>query len=209
MAKRILDELKTINRDVSDAVIRKAIFEFFDEMEIPEADKARRSRLCEQLTFMLIALFAMAEGRDRELMRTYGVSQYENILRQNGYDAYRHSDRIANAIESIIDTTLKNPDVDYFKSDERALLIGETQANLIGNDEALMTAISEGKTMKTWVSFQDNRVRDTHRAVDGATIPIEEFFHVGNAELLYPCDEENGWEHPEELNNCRCVLEYS
>ena len=209
MAKRILDELKTIYQDVSDTIIRKAIFEYFDEMEIPEEDKARRSRLCEQLTFLLISLFAMTEGNDREYVVEHGVSQYLNILDINGYDSQRYADKVQKSIESIVDTTIKNPDTEYFKSDERALLIGETQTNMIGNDDSLMSAIDEGKQWKTWVSFKDNRVRETHKAVDGMTIAINELFPVGEAELMYPCDEERGWNNPEELVNCRCVCEYS
>ena len=115
MAKRILDELKTIYQDVSDTIIRKAIFEYFDEMEIPEEDKARRSRLCEQLTFLLISLFAMTEGNDREYVIEHGVSQYLNILDINGYDSQRYADKVQKSIESIVDTTIKNPDTEYFK----------------------------------------------------------------------------------------------
>ena len=209
MASRILDELKSINRDIADVVIRKAIFEYFDEMEIPEEDKARRSRLCEELTFMLISLFAMAEAEDREYVINRGVREYMDILNKNGYDTYRHSDRVERTVTSIVDTTLKNPDTEYFKSDERALLIGETETNMIGNDDSLLEAIAEGKQWKTWKAFHDNRTRDTHKEVDGVTVGIEEFFQVGNAELLYPCDEENGFDFPEELCNCRCVCMYN
>ena len=209
MAKRILDELKAINRDISDAIIRKAIFEYFDEMEIPEDDKARRSKLCEELTFMLISLFAMANAEDRDYVVSRGVSQYLDILDKNGYNPDRYSGKVERAVESIVDTTIKNPDTEYFKSDERALLISETEANMIGNDDSLLEAIAEGKMWKTWNTLRDKRVRETHTEVDGLTIPIDEYFQVGNAELLYPCDEENGWNNPEELVNCRCSLSYS
>ena len=209
MAKRILDELKAINRDISDTIIRKAIFEYFDEMEIPEDDKARRSKLCEELTFMLISLFAMANAEDRDYVVSRGVSQYLDILDKNGYNPDRYSDKVERAVESIVDTTIKNPDTEYFKSDERALLISETEANMIGNDDSLLEAIAEGKMWKTWNTLRDKRVRETHTEVDGLTIPIDEYFQVGNAELLYPCDEENGWNNPEELVNCRCSLSYS
>lgn len=209
MASRIFDELKTINRDISDALIRKAIFEYFDEMEIPEEDKERRSRLCEQLTFMLISLFAMANADDREYVISRGVSQYLDILGQNGYDVDRNADRVERAVTSIVDTTIKNPDSEYFKSDERALLIGETETNMIGNDDSLMSAIAEGKQWKTWVTMRDKRVRETHTEVDGMTIPINDFFQVGDAEMLYPSDEENAYDYPEETVSCRCVLEYS
>ena len=103
MAKRILDELKAINRDISDAIIRKAIFEYFDEMEIPEDDKARRSKLCEELTFMLISLFAMANAEDRDYVVSRGVSQYLDILDKNGYNPDRYSGKVERAVESIVD----------------------------------------------------------------------------------------------------------
>lgn len=208
MASRILDELKTINREISDAVIRRAIFEYFDEMEIPEEDKERRSKVCERLTFMLISLFALINEENRDDIIDRGIRQYLEILEENGYDVDRYSDRVERAITSIVDTTFKNPDSDYFTSDERALLIGETETNMIGNDDALMTALAEGKQWKTWLTMRDKRVRQTHTEIDGMMIPINEYFQVGDAQMLYPCDTENAYDNPEETINCRCILEF-
>ena len=59
-----------------------------------------------------------------------------------------------------------------------------------------------GITHKKWITASDGNVRDTHRAINGEVLPIDELFIVGDTELLHPCDP-NGT--AEEVINCRCV----
>ena len=60
----------------------------------------------------------------------------------------------------------------------------------------------EPKT-KTWLSdIYGDKTRDSHRAMNGETVPYNEKFSNG---LKYPLDE-NG--SAEEVINCRCVLVY-
>lgn len=60
-----------------------------------------------------------------------------------------------------------------------------------------------GVPHKRWVTRRDNRVRDSHAAIDGMTIKTNELFPVGGYSLEYP-GESSG--PPEEVINCRCVL---
>lgn len=56
---------------------------------------------------------------------------------------------------------------------------------------------------KEWVTSKDERVRSTHRAVDGTVIPINGTFQVGLGHLLFPGDPQGP---PEEIFNCRCSV---
>lgn len=55
---------------------------------------------------------------------------------------------------------------------------------------------------KRWVTVQDERVRDSHAALHGAVIPVDEPFGNG---LMFPGDPSGP---PEEVYNCRCTLEW-
>lgn len=56
---------------------------------------------------------------------------------------------------------------------------------------------------KRWVTRHDSKVRDTHRSVDGDTIPLSEPFMVGGSDLMYPGDPAGT---ASEVINCRCIL---
>ena len=93
----------------------------------------------------------------------------------------------------------------YWLSDDRARFIAEEESNTAFNDSDFEDAKEAGYTMKTWNTMQDRYVRKTHRPMDGKTIPIDDYFAVGNALLLYPRSDDS---YPEEVINCRCWLTY-
>ena len=106
-------------------------------------------------------------------------------------------------------STMANLDDDYFLSEDRARLVGEEESNTIYNYIDFIQAVAAGKTRKTWVTQRDAKVRTTHRTVDGVTIPINEMFTVGEAQMLYPRDVVNAGNSPDEIINCRCFAVYS
>lgn len=55
-----------------------------------------------------------------------------------------------------------------------------------------------------WWATRDTRTRHTHRAAHGQTVPVGEYFTVGQARLRFPGDPTSS--HPEEVINCRCVV---
>lgn len=57
---------------------------------------------------------------------------------------------------------------------------------------------------KRWLTEVDKRVRATHRAVHGMTIPLTAVFPVGNDLMLYPGDP---LASVDEVAGCRCDLE--
>ena len=90
----------------------------------------------------------------------------------------------------------------------RANLIALNEANWVCNNEEFYEAKRQGKTKKTWHTALDEKVRLTHIAMEGVTIPIEEPFHVGAYLMMMPLDESLG-AGAEEIINCRCSVSYS
>ncbi|MBR2493268.1 MAG: hypothetical protein IKB64_07420 [Paludibacteraceae bacterium] len=60
--------------------------------------------------------------------------------------------------------------------------------------------------LKEWHTVGDEKVRDTHRYLEGYKVPIEEFFYTFDGDkALYP----GGFEKPENNIGCRCILIYT
>lgn len=57
--------------------------------------------------------------------------------------------------------------------------------------------------VKTWITRGDTDVRETHRAVDGQSVPAGETFDVGGSKLRYPGDPVGD---PANWIYCRCLL---
>lgn len=78
-----------------------------------------------------------------------------------------------------------------------------TGAQNAGRVERMKEAEEMGiKVEKQWMSTLDSRTRDSHRDMDGETVPVDEEFSNG---LEYPGDYDGD---PEEVYNCRCTLIY-
>lgn len=61
-------------------------------------------------------------------------------------------------------------------------------------------------THKTWVTREDERVRDTHWFIDGLTVGIDEYFYTLDGDRAM---RPYGFELASNNINCRCYLEYS
>ncbi len=59
---------------------------------------------------------------------------------------------------------------------------------------------------KIWVATNDGKTRDSHAALDGVQIPMNDRFDVDGDMLDYPGDPEANY--PESVINCRCALAY-
>ena len=207
MAQRIFDELKTIRQEAERSAIRKAIIDFFDEMEVDDVGKRTELAISLEKIFREMFLMALAGELAREELIDRLITEYSMAIVASGYRPnYGHIERVC---EDIVDNTLKGLETPYMTSTDRSIAIAETETNNTANNDEYQRAKENGKTMKTWRTEKDNRVRTTHREVDDFTIPIDELFQVGNAQLMYPCDEVNGYDNPEEVCNCRCHLVYS
>lgn len=97
-------------------------------------------------------------------------------------------------------------EVKRWLSRERANLIALNEANWKWNNEEFFEAKSSNKT-KIWHTALDERVRATHIVMEGVEIPINDYFHVGTSEMLYPLDTSRN-ASISEIANCRCTVEY-
>lgn len=76
-----------------------------------------------------------------------------------------------------------------------------TCAENAGRIDSYIEAQNMGVSLqKTWLATADSRTRQSHRAIDGETVPVKEEFSNG---LMYPADPDGA---PEEVYNCRCTL---
>lgn len=206
MATRTLDELKTIKKEVDESAIRKAIIDFFDEMDVDDVNK--RTELAINLERIFRDLFYLAiigeTSRDEMIARL--ISEYSQEIVASGYRPnYAHIERVC---EDVVDNTLEKIDTPYMTSTDRSILIAETETNNVANNDALEEAKANGMTEKIWVTMADQKVRLTHMAIDGMTIGIDDLFEVGEAQMRFPCDEELAYDSPQETVNCRCHLEF-
>lgn len=208
MAIRQFDELKRIQKELDELAISLEIIKYFDEMDLPEEEIELRTKVASEFQHFFRNLFLiMATG---EVIRESYIedirNEYIRICDKYGLTPnMSHIDRFA---ETIVDNTLQNINSDYYTSVERSITIAETETNNSANYDELQDMIAEGKTQKTWVTMQDNKVRETHMAIDGMTIGIDDLFEVGDALMRFPCDEEMAYDSPQEICGCRCSVSY-
>ena len=133
----------------------------------------------------------------RELLEALGISM-------TAFFSASHPESTA---AEIVAATMNHPNDPYYFSMDRVMLIAENEANSIWNDGEYQDAIMTGKRWHRWSAIIDSRTRETHREVNGVTLPISEPFEVGGHLMMYPRDEMMG-AGPEEIVNCRCSALY-
>lgn len=83
----------------------------------------------------------------------------------------------------------------------RAARTLSTSAQNAGRLDSYFRAREHGIEMgKMWITLHDERVRKSHRALDGEIVALEDTF---SNELMYPADPDGD---PSEVYNCRCRL---
>lgn len=207
--------------------------EYFGDMYLDPEDKEKRIKMAKELEHVFLFLFATMVTLGEAVENIPFSMLYQNIENKywavvekyissdgGGFTPRRLSEESRRALENsirdyisrqtreIVDATTDNFGDDYFTSEDRAEVISENQTNGVENNADMFEAVDYGFTHKTWVTMNDNRVRDTHAEVDGVVLPIEEPFQVGDSELLFPMDISLG-ASAEEVVNCRCTVEYS
>lgn len=187
--------------------------EYFSKMDISKEQKEERVEASEEFQNVILFLFAlllveMEYGDDYDLVYSSFQLRYRNVVaRFSRINEYIES-YIENRTREIFDITRDMMEKGgWWTSADRALVIGENEANSVLNYEDLQKAIDDGFRYKTWITERDNRVRDTHREVDGRKIPIEDYFVVGNSFMMIPHDPD--CDDAREISNCRCSVKYS
>lgn len=205
---RNIDELNNLNRRSEEPE------EYFKKMDLPEEEKERRIEYTKKANefFDLILVLALLESDRNELffaslrdrLETYLLTLINEYTTPDDYLI----DYAANTAFNFIDTTEKNIDDPWYTSEDRALYNAENSANDVLNYDLYQKAIAEGKTHKKWITEKDNRVRKTHKPLDGKKIGIKELFYVGGIPMRFPKDYEYAEAFPQETINCRCSIKY-
>jgi len=208
-----MDELNELSIEYGDLDIES----YFELMDISDEQKEKRKDAASDFWDALLFLFALIR-----VSIEYADFDYNYILTQfqNRYsEMVSEYARLDSYIEQYIDTFTHNTlnttierlnltsENDYWTSDKRALGIALNEANSVLNYEELQQAIDKGYTHKQWRAEIDRKTRDEHREMNGKTIPIDQYFHFSDCEMMMPHDEVNGT--AEQLVNCRCALKYS
>jgi hypothetical protein len=86
-------------------------------------------------------------------------------------------------------------------------LLAQMTALATANAAVFAVAVNAGWTKKTWLSKEDDRVRDTHAALNRTTVPMDAVFvSPSGAKLRFPGDPRAPIA---ETANCRCIIRTS
>lgn len=87
----------------------------------------------------------------------------------------------------------------------QAKMLARTDLNSLANGGSVMAAQMVGAATKTWLTAEDDRVREMHVEADGQTVPIDQPFDVCGEQLDYPGDPAGS---DDCVCNCRCTVIY-
>ena len=203
---RSFDELYGINPNYK----RRSIDyeEYFAIMDLSKREKEKRIRLAQKLEYVFVfAMYLLGMYGDDSFIAEKIADKFketlaEDIVLDEFLNAY-----IENLSKQFVETTRNNPNNIYYLSKDRAMFSAENESNSVMNYYDYVYAKEKGKTRKRWLTEGDNRVRETHTEVRYTTIPINDYFVVGESLMLFPKDTSMDAD-AEEIVNCRCVVEY-
>lgn len=200
--------------------------EFFGNMHISVAQMKRRIEIAEAFEDAMLYVFAYWLIRDDLGL---SVTDMKKITRERlnaVYERYTKSDEyldkhLNDLVNDIIDVTAKHTavskdgepdtktesDVGYWTSLDRAQIISENEANAFENYNEYRQARTGGRLHKTWLTENDERVRETHTLVEGKTVDVDGLFLVGESLMRFPMDTMYDPD-PSEVINCRCACVY-
>ena len=186
---------------------------YFGEMELSDEEKQNRIELAKRLEdaflFVLALLFTMQQQNsiNWEIARKEYENRYLNAL--VGYVTVTQyiQDYVRSISYDIIDSTMNHQNDIYYYSPDRSKYMAENESNFARSYQVNEDAISSGATMKLWMTMRDERVRETHRNIDGQIKPINDLFYVGESLMNYPRDRSLGADMSE-IIGCRCSIEY-
>lgn len=185
--------------------------EYFDDMDLTDVQKMERKDSAQELEevfrdlLALIFYFYVDGAYDYAEAIMTAQEAYGDALYGVEVSEYFRNTHIPVTVSGIVNTMLAHPENPFNFSVDRAKLIAENEANSIWNDAEYEEALKSGKKYKTWHTIIDKRTRETHREINGKTIPIREYFVVGNSLMMFPKDSSAS---DEEVVNCRCSLTY-
>ena len=191
---------------------------FFDEMDLSKIEIEKRKKFAMSMEevmlfiFMLFSTMQEYNSVDKDFIVNQLKSRYWSLAAKYfSKDTEAAKAYIDNFANEIIDTTIAHGAEDYWLSGERAAIIAVNEALSIAGYSELQEKIEQGYTKKRWITEKDNKVRKTHREVDGVVLPILDYFLVGESFMLFAHDnfsELGKYADPKEIIGCRCVTVY-
>lgn len=184
---------------------------YFGDMYLSEEQKSQRIESADKLLTafesLLSLVFYLYQGDAYDYTEAISETQeaYNGLLAGVLVSDYFREVHVPNVVNGVVNTMLANPEDPFNFSLDRAILIAENEANSVWNDAEYEEALKSGKKYKTWHAIIDKRTRATHREINGKTIPIREYFTVGDSLMMFPKDSSAS---DEEVVNCRCSLTY-
>lgn len=132
-----------------------------------------------------------------------GATDASEMLGENiGVDAEQMTNTV---YKRIADKTFADRVREYAAKDdiEGIIRVADTEMQRDYNAGVYDAGVKGGATTKTWVTMQDEKVRDTHFYLEGLTVGInDEFYTFDGDHAQHP----GGFEFPQNNVNCRCVL---
>lgn len=216
MSRLSFDELNAVDlvESLTEEYITDSDYErYFGEMDLPDEEIQKRISFAEKFEDTMLFIFALYL-----IMRQYGYmnekyiisqlqSKYSEIVSEHMKIDKHMKDYIKDFSQDTIDVTKRHDGEKYFTSKDRAILLAENETNTSLNYGQYADALKKGYKKKIWISERDSRVRVTHREVDGAEIPIEHSFMVGDSLMKFPKDTSMG-ASATEIAGCRCTVKY-
>lgn len=188
--------------------------QYFGEMDLNKKQKEERisfSKKFEEVMMFLFFLLLTVEEYGNKSNQEFIVNEikqkYKDLVEDymvvDGYvEQY-----IDDFVREVVDVTNRHTDEPYFKSEDRAVLIAENEANSVLNYSDYVKAMNNGYTKKKWKTELDNKVRKTHIPLENRMVDIKTPFVVGESLMMFPKDTTYGAD-AEEIVNCRCTVEY-
>lgn len=143
-----------------------------------------------------LVIFSKLKGAQRVTAITETTKADIRKIVSNALETGETNAQITKKIMSTMTTTEK-----------RAKVIAAQECNtslLKGNFDMMKQA---GAKTKTWNITPSSGVRDSHKALNGKTVPIDKPFITENGvKLMHPCDPDCSV--PSEVVNCHCHLSY-
>lgn len=207
MALSRLDEINNLKS----AVFRQRIRNYFVPMRLTSAEIDKRTELALLIYGFTRQMLKAAEQRklakeEADLEDYLYAMYYDDYIKVLESVGLNHPN-LVKTVGNIVATTVDYNGA-YYVSDERAILIAQNESNSVYNYEAEQSAIREGKTLKTWLTMLDERVREDHRPMEKITIGINQLFNVAGYPMSRPMDDSHG-APAEEIIGCRCICKYT
>ena len=173
----------------------------WDELEIIRKDaeilfgsstpsRQEKEEFCDYLEFVLCAVYA------------YGWHDAEEIVGVVPFEDGKDTETVNTEIKG---KTFRDRLLDEDKSADEVINLINTEAHRDYNSGVFDSAKGSGISglKKTWATMLDDKVRETHRYLEGISVGLDDLFYSeSGASALYP----GGFGDPMEDCGCRCYL---